>query len=489
MSIVNISNNREVMWDMNLADKIDGVELKMHKPVRKNIALKCDRLWEGEHSAYINFLKVGDTYRLYYRAGGHSHGPNHPESPARACFCVAESKDGKTFTRPNLGRLEFNGSKDNNIVYIGNGRLDNFSVYYDENPNCPPDAKFKALSQNKTTETPFGGLTYLKSADGYTFEVVGLLPIDGPFDSLNLIHWVKETGKYRIYFRNFHSPVDNSDIPTGKHNLESIRDIRYTESEDFVTWTPQKRVAFTDGREDIEYYTNGITKYHRANIYFGMPARYVDRIAEEVNYKYLPGLYGIRHNLLSLPEKRGGSAITDTTLITSRDGYMFERTNECFMSPGPENGENWIYGDAEASWGMHETESDYPGEPNELSFFSYTGYRCHSVEIVRYTVRLDGLFSWRAGLGGGSVLTKPLTFDGNKLSINFATSGYIGYVRIVICDEDGNEIEGYDSTTLFGDSVNRPVDFQKPLSELSGKTVRLKFDMKDCDLYSFVFEK
>ena len=107
MSVFNIGTSREVMWDMNLADKVDGVKLQMHKPVRKNMALKCDKLWEGEHCAYINFLKIGDTYRLYYRAGGHSHGPNNPTSPGRYCFCVAESKDGKTFTRPNLGRLEF----------------------------------------------------------------------------------------------------------------------------------------------------------------------------------------------------------------------------------------------------------------------------------------------------------------------------------------------------------------------------------------------
>jgi hypothetical protein len=40
---------------------------------------------------------------------------------------------------------------------------------------------------------------------------------------------------------------------------------------------------------------------------------------------------------------------------------------------------------------------------------------------------------------------------------------------------------------MFGDTVDRPVEFEKPLSALKGKTVRLKFEMKDAHLYSFAF--
>jgi hypothetical protein len=40
---------------------------------------------------------------------------------------------------------------------------------------------------------------------------------------------------------------------------------------------------------------------------------------------------------------------------------------------------------------------------------------------------------------------------------------------------------------MFGDSVDRPVEFEKPLSDICGKTVRLKIKMRDAHLYSFVF--
>jgi hypothetical protein len=69
------------------------------------------------------------------------------------------------------------------------------------------------------------------------------------------------------------------------------------------------------------------------------------------------------------------------------------------------------------------------------------------------------------------------------MTINFATSA-LGYLRIVICDENGEAIDGYDSGTLFGDSIERPVDFSNSLSDINGRAVKLKIYMSECDLYS-----
>ena len=57
----------------------------------------------------------------------------------------------------------------------------------------------------------------------------------------------------------------------------------------------------------------------------------------------------------------------------------------------------------------------------------------------------------------------------------------------VECDEEGNELEGYKSIKIFGDSVERKVKFEKNLADLAGKPVRLKIELHDCDLYSFKF--
>lgn len=473
---------REVFWDMFLADENHGITIKNHTPVRKNIVLSLDAPWEGEHGGYISLIKDGDMYKLYYRGGGYNDGPEKVDSGYHSVICVAESRDGKVFTKPNVGIFEYNGSKDNNIVHAPGVPVDNFTVFYDENPNCPEDERYKALSSTYPGSEGKLGLGYFKSGDGYHFEFVRVLPFVGTFDSMNVGLWDPTTKKYCIYFRNFHSH-DNVDYPECEFDEKLlIRDVRLAQSDDFVTWTNSKRIQYTDGREDIQYYTSGITKYHRANYYFGTPVRYIDRASDAVNYKYLPKLSGFRERLIQR-EGRGGTAVTDCTAIFSRDGYMFERSGEAFCTPGIENNENWIYGDCYFGRGLFETESDYPFEPNEMSFYKCHGYRHRPVDVVRYTLRLDGFRSWHADKDGGYILTKPISLCGDSMTVNFATSA-LGSLRIIICDKDGTPIPGYDSTSLFGDSIERPVDFEKPLSELCGKEVRLRIEMSECDFWS-----
>ena len=117
----------------------------------------------------------------------------------------------------------------------------------------------------------------------------------------------------------------------------------------------------------------------------------------------------------------------------------------------------------------------------------YVAYRSKDLELCRYTLRMDGFFSWKGSFAGGRVLTKPLVFEGDRLYLNFATSA-LGYVRIIFCEENGSPIPGFDSGRLFGDSIRRPVDFENAVSDLAGKPVRILFELKDADLYSFRFE-
>ena len=82
------------------------------------------------------------------------------------------------------------------------------------------------------------------------------------------------------------------------------------------------------------------------------------------------------------------------------------------------------------------------------------------------------------------MISKPFTLEGNALTLNFATSA-LGYLQITLQDENGNDLEGYCSGRLFGNSISRPCDFEKQLSDLRGKTLRMKIAMRDCDFYSF----
>ncbi len=141
MATYELKTNREVCWDMFLVDKSENINLEVHRPVRKNVVMNCDKDWETVGVNYVGMVKVGDTYRMYYRGRDKDFWKTYKNR-----LCVAESKDGKTFTRCSIGLYEFDGSKDNNMFHTEERPIDNFSVFYDTNPDCPADAKFKALS-------------------------------------------------------------------------------------------------------------------------------------------------------------------------------------------------------------------------------------------------------------------------------------------------------------------------------------------------------
>lgn len=89
------------------------------------------------------------------------------------------------------------------------------------------------------------------------------------------------------------------------------------------------------------------------------------------------------------------------------------------------------------------------------------------------------------------MLTKPLVFSGDRLVINYATSA-AGSLRVEVQDMEGQPFPGFslsDCREIIGDEIERPVTWKgrQDLRQLSGKPVRLRFVMKDADLYSLRF--
>ncbi len=479
-------NKRFLCWDEKLMEQNRGVCVQAHQPVKRNIALVCDSEWEGPHNGYASVIKVGEHYRLYYRADSSRHLMNKSQMPGAGVICVAESKDGGiTFKKPRIGRYEYNGTKHNNIVFMREKVIDNFSVFYDINPNCPEDERFKAL-----TEYHMGNgvskLVYYASADGYEFREMYDFPVRGTFDSYNTMLWDDNTEQYFMFYRAFHSKEGEDRLSWRGMKPDDIRDIRVATSKDFKTWTEHGRIGLEEGQEDYPLYTNQITKYPNAkDVFIGFPVRYNDRATDKRNFHFMP--LGDRHEKITEILGREGTAVTDCVVMTSEDGFTFNRRDEAFLTPGVENRNNWWYGNCYTAYGLIETEAEEEGAPNEISFYASENYRIKSANFRRYTLRMDGFFSWYAPYRGGEILTKPVLVSADTLHVNFATS-CAGGMTVALCDENGDELEGYQSYTMFGDSVDRPVEFEKELSELVGKHVRLKIALKDAHLYSFIFE-
>jgi hypothetical protein len=85
-----------------------------------------------------------------------------------------------------------------------------------------------------------------------------------------------------------------------------------------------------------------------------------------------------------------------------------------------------------------------------------------------------------------------LKFTGKRLELNFSTSA-AGGVRVEIQGPDGQPIPGFslaDCPEVFGDEPARTVSWGgADLGKLAGQPVRLRFVMRDADLYSFQFSE
>ena len=511
--VIPIGTRRELFVDDVLVDHLVGdARLRLRQPTPREVVLIHDAPWEGNASAYHSVFKDGDRYRMYYRAWRLTTDSGRIQTSANS-LCYAESADGLNWVKPELGLHEFQGSRANNIVISAEmaaaqqATIGGPAVFRDENPDAAPEARYKTFLISRS---PLGMQPY-QSADGIHFSPMTKGPTitNGAFDSQNLAFWDPVRGEYRAYWRYFTEGVTNDKT----WNPQGLRAIRTATSRDLLTWENEADLAYVDSPPE-QLYENGVTSYHRApHLLIGFPVRYIDRAgtpstteskARETDetdraldwpasLRALPDFQ--KRKSRAAASERYGTAVTEGLFMASRDGVTFKRWNEAFLRPGIERPGTWNYGQQFIAWHPVETPSQLPGAPNELSFYATEGYWTAETgtSLRRYSLRLDGFVSVSAPMKGGELVTKPITFTGQTLSLNFATSA-AGSLRVELQGERGNPLPGFtldECDELFGDTLDRTVTWQNrgDVSPLAGQAVRLRFALRDADLYSFQFQK
>ena len=331
----------------------------------------------------------------------------------------------------NLGILSFQGSTSNNIILP----VDAFVAFKDNNPDCPTDSKYKGVSRE-------GSLYLYKSADGIHWTKTGVKITGGAFDSQNVAFWDPVTERYVITCR-------------GKL-YGSVRTIATCFSTDYINWSPLVYITYP-GSPKMQMYTSAVNCYPGAeHIQIGFPTQLLPGRAEK----------------------------TQPLFMSSRDGLHFNRWADpviAITDPEDRAGHKSNY----MAYGV----LALPGNAREWSVYATEGARMGSTtgtRLRRFTYRVDGFVSIRADNAGGDVLTKPLTFSGKTLKLNFATqTGGQIHVRL----ESSSGVMLAQSAALTGDEIAYPVRWQgmADLSALQGQTVQLRFSMKNADLYSIQF--
>lgn len=451
---VTVNSERQLFFDDGIIDVSRTTASRtLHSPQKREQVFNFSAAWESGDTVYHNIVELPDGgYRMYYKA----------TADARH-ICYIESADGINWSRPQLTVWKY-GSTSTNSVTGSAINPDNLFVFYDTNPDCPEDKRWKGIYGQ------WGDGLFLEySDDGKYFEfypnevkIMGTPENTGGcfFDSLNTVYWDGARGKYVAFVRGFHEG-DNYSLTAEyvQNNPARItRDIRYAESDDCINWTTPVPLKYSDNA-DWQMYANAAMKYDRAGgVYIAVPTRY---------------------NVTATDGSSVSDAFTDNLFMASRDLVNWTRFGEQYMLPHTAAEKSLIYGDCYPCVGMIETSD------GELSLYmkekaSGTDFYGRTL-LYRYSIRTDGFVS----MDSGTVTTRPLTFSGDTMLVNFkANNG--GYVRVTLADSAGNTAT---SGEMTGDHIDIAAAFEpEVISAFEGKPCRVTFEVNNAELYSFKFE-
>jgi hypothetical protein len=474
--VLQVGSDKQLFIDELFFAQKEGVRLVVNPPVKDPqpvLVADKDKPWElNRISAGNTVIDDGGEIKLYYDAIAPC-----PSDDRSRWLCLAVSKDGIHFDKPQLGIVPFAGRNDTNIVWPP-ARVPSHepgNVFIDTHPRCPPEERYKLVYCYGSE-----GLYVAVSPDGLHWKPYEK-PSFRPSDTTNTAFFDDRIGRYVGWVR-INGPRGRS---VGRCEFDDLRD-----------WGPETLVFCNDDEDQryldrslfsgMDHYNGGVTKYAAApDVYFGFPAAY---------YHFHPEVF--RHRGRGGTRSPGNDGNIEVQLMTSRDGIHWVRPDRSrpFLPRGPEGswdaGITYVTGASSLLYRGDEVWLYYTAQP-----FTHGDYSLAEKEalgsVMRAVLRRDGFVSVDAGFAPGEFTTPPMVFDGRELLLNVDTGGG-GHLRVELQNEQGQPLPGYtlaDCDVVNGNSVRSPVSWQgqADVSALAGTPIRLRVQMRCAKLYAFQF--
>jgi hypothetical protein len=463
---------RTLFFDPAILSSVDGAALKANPAQRRETVIYPDRPWEKQMiSFFLTVRDEGGKLRMWYvcRDNGGGNG--------RANLAYAESVDGVTWTKPDLGVYEYEGSKANNLVGVHS--LEGV-VFQD--PNMPPDQRYVYVSTGKAAAEDGGATSIFRhtSPDGLHWQRDPHPLIQAGSDTQNVVWWDENRKEYVVIVRgwaNGYRKVNWLALPSltvpapvrpaggpGKYFNDEIPTILACDDRD-------------PSRTDI-YNMSAQPYVLDPRWYVAFPTFL--RRWEKTDARRYPGM-------------KTSVGPTEVQFAGSRDSRQWhrydradyaspsvaspEKKNMIFMGTGMvlRGDELWQYGTE-----FESAHGDVQARKRKTDGF-----------IVRYVQRVDGFVSLDTGNDEGRARIVPMEMTGPKLLLNLDT-GALGELRVGVLDAAGKAIPGFgadDCVPLQINSLGAVVQWKAgDLAKLRGQKVQLEFRSRRTKLYSFRFE-
>jgi hypothetical protein len=426
----------------------------------------------------------------------------------------AVSTDGRRFTRPNLGQVEFRGSRENNIVLglnerDGQGRPLNgprgcsgFCVLDAERQRLPhARGRYTALYGANASGRD-GGLYLAWSDDGMRWNAYPENPLTPSSDTYCNVLFDPERERYAIYKRPSSRPDGIRAGPQGVRSLMSR-----IESDDLIHWSGERVVFDTDEADAPARGT--VTADRAGNLELEVRGRDVVCYGMTVT-PHQGGFIG----MAQIYDVSSGRMWCE--LAHSRDGADWRREprREPFIPLGPagawdsgmvgfvaaggpvEVGDDWYFYYTGNNWTHH---FDLVALPERGRLTQIGGVRVKRGRLVGYRTggrgdEAEGATPGRqvpaAWANKGELLTRPFRLDAAAIHLN-ADAGR-GSVVAEICDVTGATLAGFDrehAVPLRQDGTRQPLSYRSEsrLADLRGRVIRLRLHLDSAAVFGLSF--
>lgn len=469
-TVLEVGNSRQLFIDEWIVEETRNLGRTLNQPAKYagNPLMFPLYPWEGRLELYGTVWREAETgqFRMWYTGlGNMGVTPMGKRNETRWGFmgfdpeqllystAYATSRDGIFWERPNLGLVEYEGSRDNNLVLLNAAGGNVIRDPQDPDPARLYKSLFYESRDPDGTSNEGDGVSVAFSPDGLNWtKHPGNPVITRASDSHTLLGWDENHGQYVAYCR------------PSVHEGDPTRRIGRAVSRDFIHWSLPREVVVPDEQDPpgLQFYQMPVFKYE--GLYIGQLAAY--------------------HTPPEEPHIRFFGTI-DIQLAASRDGIRWERVGDRkpFIPNGPpgsiDSGEVYV--------------ANAPVPVGDELWFYYSpsaiehGPTGRSGPICLAKLRVDGFVSVDAGEDTGTLVTRPFICEGDTLEIN--AQARCGLAAVAVLDGEGTQYPGFgkiDCAVFDSDSVRHAVTWRHAsLGSLKGKVIRLKFYLRNARLYSF----